>query len=119
MVLNSYNDISKKVECRLNAAKSLALGHLKIGQGTSTLSGGENIRIKLLKLETATASAVGIDEPFKGLNSEEIFLVVKYLAKLRSKKTIIVIDHTDNAFDYFDWKVELEVNQDVLVSKVV
>lgn len=114
-----FNSISKKIERKLNAAKNLALGHLKIGQGASTLSGGENIRIKLLRLESATATVVGIDEPFKGLNTEEIFLVVNYLAKLRDKKTLIIIDHTDSAFRYFDWRIELVVNHNILVSKTI
>ena len=76
-----------------------AVGHLQIGEKTSDLSGGENIRMKLIKALSANNEVIGIDEPFKGLSNKEIYMVIKSLDELVSKgKTIIVIDHEENAF---------------------
>ena len=85
------------------------LGHLKIGQPTGTLSGGENIRIKVLKSSKSTATIMGIDEPFKGLNPQEIFQMTNYFYKLKDKgKTVVVIDHTEGIDSYFSKKIVLK-----------
>ena len=112
-----YDGVDKTISTKLRNASSLLLGHLKIGQPTSSLSGGENIRIKLLKELKSKADIVGIDEPFKGLGADEIFAVTQFLEKLRSEgKTIIVIDHTESAFKYFAQKMELQVKNGILCS---
>ena len=46
-----FDTIEEKIVKILYRAQYLALGHLMIGQSTETLSGGENIRIKLMKLD--------------------------------------------------------------------
>ena len=103
-----FNTIDDKITYSLNEAISLLLGHLKIGQPISTLSGGENIRVKLLKAMKSTIKVFGIDEPFKGLNNTEIYCVVQYLDRLRCKdKTIIVVDHSDMIEQYFAKHVKL------------
>lgn len=110
-----FNDIDVKIAVSLREASSLLLGHLKIGQPISTLSGGENIRVKLLKAMKSTAKVFGIDEPFKGLSNTEIYCVVQYLDRLRSKdKTIIVVDHSDLIEKYFAKKIELTVKNSIL-----
>ena len=63
-----FKDINPKIITALQDASSILLGHLLIGQPTSTLSCGENIRIKLLKLRNSRSDVLGIDEPFKGLS---------------------------------------------------
>lgn len=105
-----FEKLDKTIANKLKNASELLLGHLKIGQSTSTLSGGENIRIKILKELKSKAEIVGIDEPYKGLGAEEIYAVTLFLEKLRSEgKTIVVIDHTDEAFKYYGCKTELTV----------
>ncbi len=112
-----YDEVDKTISTKLRNASSLLLGHLMIGQPTSSLSGGENIRIKLLKELKSKADIVGIDEPFKGLGSDEIFAVTQFLEKLRNEgKTIVVIDHTESAFKYFAQKIELQVKNGILCS---
>lgn len=89
-----FKDINPKIITALQDASSILLGHLLIGQPTSTLSCGENIRIKLLKLRNSRSDVLGIDEPFKGLSLTEIHSVVSFLMGMIAKgKTIIVIDH--------------------------
>ncbi len=88
-----------------------------IGQATTTLSGGENIRIKLLKSRSSKAEVLGIDEPFKGLSNTEIFSIICYLDLLRkSGKTIIVIDHNEQAFRYFQKHIELSIDKGIIIG---
>lgn len=110
-----FSDVDHKIAESLRNASSILLGHLKIGQSISSLSGGENIRIKILKAQKTSAKILGIDEPFKGLNNTEIFCVAQYLDQLRSKgKTIVVVDHTESARQYFAHIVELECKDGTL-----
>lgn len=110
--------LDSKVIQSLADASSLLLGHLKIGQPVSTLSGGENIRVKLLKAAKSSAKVIGIDEPFKGLSNSEIFCVAKYLDKLRGRdKTIVVVDHTEVCDHYFAQQIELVNQNHILTGK--
>ncbi len=110
-----FRDINPKVATALQDASSILLGHLLIGQPTSTLSGGENIRIKLLKLRNSRADVLGVDEPFKGLSLTEIHSVVSFLMGMIAKgKTIVVIDHNEEAFPYFAKHIELVSDKGIL-----
>ena len=110
-----FAGIDTKIIRHLEEASSLMLGHLRIGQPISTLSGGENIRVKLLKAMKSTAKVFGVDEPFKGLSNMEIYRVVQYLDRLRSKdKTIIVVDHSDMVEQYFAKHIELTCHNGIL-----
>lgn len=113
-----FEGIDDKVLSKLRLAQSLMLGHLEIGEKTSELSGGENIRMKLIKALDANNKVIGIDEPFKGLNSQEIFMIVKALEKLVNKgKTIIVVDHEEEGFKYFSNHIELVNKNGILCGK--
>lgn len=104
--------------CQISS--DIMLGHLQIGQDVSTLSGGENIRIKLIKAYNTNAKIIGIDEPFKGLCNTEIYAVVKYLEQIRqSGRTLIIVDHTSGIEKYFSIHIRLENINDILVGKVI
>ena len=110
-----FKDINPKITTALQDASSILLGHLLIGQLTSTLSGGENIRIKLLKLRNSRSDVLGIDEPFKGLSLTEIHSVVSFLMGMIEKgKTVVVIDHNEEAFPYFAKHIELTADSGIL-----
>lgn len=114
-----FEDVEKTVYEILKQAQKLLLGHLKIGERISSLSGGENIRIKLVIALKGKSDVYGIDEPFKGLDNSEIFAVVKALSELCEQgKTVIVVDHEENSFDYFACHIELKNNQGQLVGTV-
>lgn len=107
--------IDKKIAFILNEATSIMLGHLKVGQPTSTLSGGENIRVKILKSIKSRADILGIDEPFKGLSKTEIDKVALFIDKIRQQgKTIVVIDHSDDIEVYFSKHIVLSNNDGIL-----
>ncbi len=114
-----FKAIDTRVSGVLETAQKLLLGHLQIGEKTVNLSGGENIRIKLMSAIAAKNSIIGIDEPFKGLNNEEIYTVILTLDGLTKKgKTIVVVDHEESAFRYFPRHVVL-VNDDGILTEAV
>ena len=110
--LEFYSTQSKKITSILQNAQDILLGHLQLGQLVSTLSGGENIRIKILKSLKTTTEIYGIDEPFKGLNNFEIYTISKFfLNMVRNGKTLIVVDHEEESFKYFSKHIEI-INKD-------
>jgi excinuclease UvrABC ATPase subunit len=113
-----YSNIDENIANILKDSKDILLGHLRIGQKTSTLSGGENIRIKLLKSIKERYYIYGIDEPFRGLNNIEIYTVIVFLQKyLENKKTIIVVDHEEESFKYFSKHIILDNINGMLLGK--
>ena len=104
-----FKDIDKSISATCASASEIMLGHLHIGQATGTLSGGENIRIKIMKASKSTAKIIGVDEPFKGLSNIEIDAVARYLDRIRKKeRTLIVIDHTTGVEDYFSQWIQVD-----------
>ncbi len=56
-----------------------------------------------------------IDEPFKGLNNEEIYTVAQFLSRLEKEgKTIIVVDHEVQSFSYFTKHIILQNKDGIL-----
>jgi excinuclease ABC subunit A len=87
----------KKIFHLLNVMKQVGLEYLKLGQSTSTLSGGEAQRIKLAtelsKSETNNTLYL-LDEPTTGLNPQEVERLIDILKKLVSKgNTVVAIEH--------------------------
>lgn len=113
-----FRSVDNKICSILETAQGLLLGHLQIGEKTAYLSGGENIRLKLMSALTAKNPVIGIDELFKGLGNEEIYMVIKALDKLvTKKKTIIVVDHEEKAFSYFANHIYLINDSGTLITK--
>ncbi len=110
-----FAEFDKKITQPLKEASSLLLGHLKIGQRTSTLSGGENVRVKLLSIVNSKYKVLGIDEPFRGLSPCEIYVLIQFLDRVREQgRTIVVIDHSDGIEQYFAKHISLICEQGVL-----
>ena len=115
-----FKDTDKGISKTCETASEIMLGHLHIGQATSTLSGGENIRIKIMKTSKSTAKIIGVDEPFKGLSNVEIDAVARYLDAIRAKeRTILVIDHTTDVDRYFSQWIQLENVKNYLKGKIL
>ena len=105
---SDYYHSNRKIREILEQASEIMLGHLQIGQPTSTLSGGENIRVKILRAFSSTAKIYGIDEPFKGLCLTEVYRVIQFFNKLvEKKKTVIVAEHVEESFRFFTRKIRL------------
>lgn len=115
-----FADIDKNISQVCAAASEIMLGHLHIGQPTSTLSGGENIRIKIMKASRSIAKVIGVDEPFKGLSNLEINAVANFLDRIREKeRTLLVIDHTSGVEEYFSQWIQMENKKNILTGKIL
>src|SRR5205085_9555207 len=90
----------KKIFALLDVMQQVGLEHLRLGQSTSTLSGGEAQRIKLAselsKTETGRTLYL-LDEPTTGLHPYEVERLLGILRNLVSRgNTVIVIEHNLN-----------------------
>lgn len=96
---------------RLQLLGNIGLDYIKLGQSSTTLSGGEAQRIKLAnelnKRDTGRTLYV-LDEPTVGLHFEDIKRLLEVLRRLNKKgNTILVIEHNPDVLKESDWIVEL------------
>jgi excinuclease ABC subunit A len=111
-----FNEVSgsteKRIIKKLKPLQQVGLGYVKLGQSSSTLSGGESQRIKLayfLSKESADEKILFIfDEPTTGLHMHDISLLLKSLESLlRKGHTVLVIEHNLEVIKYADWIIDL------------
>ncbi len=103
---------AKRVVERLKPLQDVGLGYVKLGQSSSTLSGGESQRVKLasflLKDSTAGNVMFIFDEPTTGLHFHDINKLLASLNALIAKgHTIIIIEHNMDVIRSADWIVDL------------
>ncbi len=89
----------------------MGLGYIKLGQPSTTLSGGESQRVKLAtelaKKDTGNTLYV-LDEPTTGLHFEDIRVLLGVLNKLVEKgNTIIVIEHNLDVIKCADYLIDM------------
>ncbi len=101
----------KKVAKRLKPLQDVGLGYVKLGQSSSTLSGGESQRIKLasfLAKEKDSPSLFIFDEPTTGLHFHDIKkLLGSFDALLERGHSIIIIEHNLEVIKCADWVIDL------------
>lgn len=82
---------------KIKVLQDIGLGYIKLGQPSSTLSGGENQRVKLateLAKKDTGKTVFLLDEPTTGLHFEDIRILLKVINRLVEKgNTIVVIEH--------------------------
>ncbi|HAP15070.1 MAG TPA: daunorubicin resistance protein DrrC, partial [Lactococcus sp.] len=89
---------------------ALGLGYLSLDRETSTLSGGESQRVKLVKhLNNALSDMLYIfDEPSVGLHPRDVARINAIFTKLRDKgNTVLIIEHDPDVIKIADWVVEV------------
>ncbi len=106
------SNMGKKIIQKLDLLKAVGLGYVKLGQSSSTLSGGESQRIKLasfLSKEKEGAHTLFIfDEPTTGLHFHDIKkLLLAYDKLIENGNTIIVIEHNMEVIKTADWIIDL------------
>ena len=106
-VFESYPKIHKK----LQVLNDIGLGYIKLGQATTTLSGGETQRLKLaykLQSEQPANTLFIFDEPSTGLHMQDVEKLLSVLNKLVKKgNTVIVIEHNISIIQAADWIIDL------------
>lgn len=89
--------IEKKIVRRLLPLQQVGLGYVKLGQSSSTLSGGENQRVKLayyLAMDKPQPTMFIFDEPTTGLHFHDIRTLMKSFDRLISMgHTVVIIEH--------------------------
>ena len=104
--------ICRRIVERLQPLQDVGLGYIKLGQSSSTLSGGESQRVKLasfLTKETSDGSILFIfDEPTTGLHFHDISkLLAAFNALIERGHTIVVVEHNMEIIKCADWVVDL------------
>ncbi len=96
---------------RLELLEKIGLGYIKLGQSSTTLSGGEAQRIKLaseLSKKSTGNTLYLLDEPTTGLHFADIAHLIKALLELReSGNTVIVIEHNMEVVKMADHVIDL------------
>jgi excinuclease ABC subunit A len=89
----------------------VGLGYVKMGQSSSTLSGGESQRIKLasfLSMEKSSPTMFIFDEPTTGLHFHDIAKLLKAFADLIARgHTIVVVEHNMEVIKMADYIIDL------------
>lgn len=101
----------KKIARKLLPLQDVGLGYVKLGQSSSTLSGGESQRIKLasfLAKEKDTPTLFIFDEPTTGLHFHDIRKLLDAINALISRgHTVLIIEHNTEVIKVADWVIDL------------
>ena len=118
---NTFNE--KKIVARLKPLQDVGLGYIKLGQSSSTLSGGENQRVKLasfLSGEKKEHTLFIFDEPTTGLHFHDINTLMKSFNQLIDRgHTIIIIEHNLDVIKCADHIIDLGPEGGVAGGSVV
>ena len=100
-----------KIKQKINALKQVGLSYIKLGQQSTTLSGGESQRVKLAselaKKNTGNTFYI-FDEPTTGLHFEDVNVLLQALEKLVDKgNTVLVIEHNLDVIKMADHIIEI------------
>lgn len=104
--------INQRIVAILKTLQDVGLGYLRLGQSTSTLSGGELQRVKLASYlmgeDTTEGTMFIFDEPTTGLHFHDISkLLAAFDALIRKGHTIVVIEHNMDVIKCADWVIDL------------
>lgn len=104
--------VCRRIVSRLKPLQDVGLGYVKLGQSSSTLSGGESQRVKLasfLAKEDERGQVLFIfDEPTTGLHFHDIRRLLKaFDALIRQGHSILVVEHNMEVIKCADWVIDL------------
>ncbi len=104
---------ARTIAAKLQPLADVGLSYIKLGQSSSTLSGGESQRIKLayfLSMTDSTAKKIMFifDEPTTGLHFHDVEKLVKAFDSLLDRgHTVVVVEHNLDVIRCADWLIEL------------
>lgn len=101
----------RKIVERLKPLQDVGIGYIKMGQSSSTLSGGENQRVKLasyLADSNQPPTLFIFDEPTTGLHFHDISKLLKAFASLIAKgHSLLIIEHNMDVIKSADWIIDM------------
>jgi excinuclease ABC subunit A len=96
---------------KIKTIQDVGLGYIKLGQSSTSLSGGESQRIKLateLSRPSTGKTLYILDEPTTGLHFEDIRVLIDVLRRLVDKgNTVVIIEHNTDVIRACDWIIDL------------
>ena len=100
-----------RIESKLKVLLDVGLSYIKLGQPSTTLSGGEAQRVKLAthlaKKQTGNTLFI-LDEPTTGLHMDDVKRLVKVLNRLADKgNTVVVIEHNLDVIKSADYIIDM------------
>lgn len=106
-----FFDAIPKIKRKLEALNNVGLGYIKLGQSSTTLSGGEAQRVKLAtelsKRDTGNTFYI-LDEPTTGLHFEDIRILMQVVNKLVERgNTVLIIEHNLDVIKLADHIIDL------------
>ena len=100
-----------KILRKIKTIQDVGLGYIKLGQASTSLSGGESQRIKLateLSRPSTGKTLYILDEPTTGLHFEDIHVLLGVLRRLVEKgNTVLIIEHNTDVIRACDWLIDL------------
>ena len=110
MAVEFFENVPQIVS-KLRVLQEVGLGYLKLGQSSTTLSGGESQRVKLaaeLSKKDTGKTVYILDEPTTGLHFEDVRILLTALNKLVDKgNTVIVIEHNLDVIKSADYLIDI------------
>ena len=108
---------------RIKTLQDVGLGYIKLGQSSTTLSGGESQRVKLAtelsKRDTGKTLYI-LDEPTTGLHFEDIRVLLGVLNRLVNKgNTVIIIEHNMDVIKVADYIIDIGPEGGAAGGKVI
>ena len=107
----TFFDGLPRIQRKLQTLYEVGLGYIKIGQSSTTLSGGEAQRVKLateLSKRSTGKTVYILDEPTTGLHTEDVSKLLKILHRLADGgNTVIVIEHNLDVIKSADHIIDL------------
>ena len=114
---------TKKIVKRLKPLQEVGIGYVRLGQSSSTLSGGESQRVKLayyLSQETQEHTFFIFDEPTTGLHTHDIRkLMTAFNALIRRGHTVLIIEHNLNVIKCADHIIDIGPEGGALGGNIV
>jgi len=109
---DNANATCRRIVERLQPLRSVGLGYVKLGQSSSTLSGGESQRVKLASFLSKDNNSGNIlfifDEPTTGLHFHDINkLLAAFNALIDNGHTIVVVEHNTDVIKCADYVIDL------------
>ncbi|MFI3285640.1 MAG: excinuclease ABC subunit UvrA [Rikenellaceae bacterium] len=106
------SSIARRIVEKIRPLQEVGLGYVKLGQSSSTLSGGESQRVKLASFLGKESSAGRImfifDEPTTGLHFHDINRLLKaFYALIERGHSVVVVEHNMDVIKCADWVVDI------------
>ena len=106
-----FFDAIPKIKNKLSTLRDVGLGYVKLGQSSTTLSGGEAQRVKLateLSKRPTGRTIYILDEPTTGLHTADVHNLIQVLNRLvENGNTVVVIEHNLDVIKTADYIIDL------------